>query len=111
MHERFKRFTIARLCAFDKDSVIWRGQGSPRVSDGRGAFSLISATLSRPCDRHSVGCHLAAFSERNAAYLPACMEHALLNHSYNSTYLDAGKQAKVSFILTDRAPSQAICFS
>src|ERR1019366_8262241 len=105
------RFTIARLCAFDQDSIIWRGQGSPRGSGGRGAFSVVSATVSRPCDRHSIGCHLAAFSERDAGCLPACMEHALLNQSDNPNYLYAGKQLKVSFIFTHRTPSPAICLS
>jgi hypothetical protein len=68
MHERFKRFAIARLRAFDQRAVIWHGQGAPRRSGGSGTFSAVSAAISRPCDCHSVSCHMAAFTLRNGAF-------------------------------------------
>jgi hypothetical protein len=68
MHQRFKRFAIARLRAFDQRAVVWRGQGAARRSGGSGAFSAVSAAVSRPCDCHSVSCHLAAFTLRNGAF-------------------------------------------
>jgi hypothetical protein len=88
MDERFKRFAITRLRAFDQGSVVWRCQRSPRRSGG-GAFSTVSAAVSGPSDCHSVSCHLVAIISRGASILLDRVEHTLICERDNPNLLDA----------------------